>query len=122
MAKIIFHCYGGSHSSVTTAGIYLKMLPISRVASSAELLGVPHYDQKESVIHGHFRFIGRDMRGNEVYALGKRTAGPDITTLLHKIGELYTCRNDIEAIDTTYPINLLMVIGGFFLGAWILCI
>jgi len=113
MAKIIYHCYGGSHSSVITAGIYLGILPKDRVASRAELLSVPHFDQKEAVIHGHLRFIGRDVKGNEVLVLGKRMAGPDITLFLHKISELFSCREEILAIDTTFPVNPLMVIGGF---------
>ncbi|NLN22242.1 MAG: DUF3189 family protein [Syntrophomonadaceae bacterium] len=113
MAKIIYHCYGGSHSSVITAGIYLGILPKNRVASKAELLDVPHFDQKETVIHGRLRFIGRDIKGNEVLVLGKRMAGPDITVFLHNISELFSCREEIEAVDTTFPINPLMVIGGF---------
>lgn len=113
MAKIIYHCYGGSHSSVITAGIYLGMLPKDRVASKAELLDVPHFDQQETVTHGHLRFIGRDLKGNEVLVVGKRMAGPDLTVFLHKISELFSCREEIEAIDTTFPINPLMVIGGF---------
>ncbi|MFY9139453.1 MAG: DUF3189 family protein [Thermacetogeniaceae bacterium] len=113
MAKIIYHCYGGSHSSVITAGIYLGLLPKDRVASKAELLEVPHFDQKEAVIHGRLRFIGRDIKGNEVLVLGKRMAGPEITVFLHNVSELFPCREEIEAIDTTFPVNPLMVIGGF---------
>jgi len=113
MAKVIYHCYGGSHSSVITAGVYLGLLPKDRVASKAELLAVPHFDQKEAVTHGHLRFIGRDLKGNEVLVLGKRMAGPDITLFLHKISKLFSCREELVAIDTTFPINPLMVIGGF---------
>ena len=67
MAKIVFHCYGGSHSSVTAAGIYLGMLPGERTASAAELLGVPHYDRYEAVIHGRFRFIGRGIYAGKTH-------------------------------------------------------
>ncbi len=113
MAKIIYHCYGGSHSSVTSAGIHLGMLPKGRTASPAELLGVPHYDQYQRVTHGRFRFIGRDMLGNEIFVLGKRTAGPNVTIFIHKIVELFDCEREICPVDTTSPINPLMVIGGF---------
>jgi len=113
MAKIVYHCYGGSHSSVTAAGIYLGMLPGERTAGAAELLGVPHYDRYEAVIHGRFRFIGRDIYGNEVFVLGKRTAGPDTTIFLYKIAELFGCGEEILPVDTTSPINPLMVVGGF---------
>lgn len=113
MAKIIYHCYGGSHSSVTAAGIHLGLLPRGRIASSSELLKVPHFDRYEAVTHGRFRFIGRDRYGNEVFVLGKRTAGPDVNIMLKKIAQLFACKGEICPIDTTFPINPLMVIGGF---------
>ncbi|MGB4505041.1 MAG: DUF3189 family protein [Syntrophaceticus sp.] len=113
MAKIVYHCYGGSHSSVTAAGIHLGILPQERTATAAELLRVPHYDYHGSVTHGRFRFIGRDIYGNEVFVLGKRTAGPDVTILLYRIAELVGCGDEICPVDTTFPINPLMVIGGF---------
>ncbi|MEG3068137.1 MAG: DUF3189 family protein [Syntrophaceticus schinkii] len=113
MAKIIYHCYGGSHSSVTAAGIHLGILPRKRVANTAELLGVPYYDEYQPVTHGRLRFIGRDVLGNEVFVLGKRTAGPDTTIFLHNIAELFDCGEEIYPVDTTFPVNPLMVIGGF---------
>jgi hypothetical protein len=113
MAKIIYHCYGGAHSSVTAAGIHLGLLPRDRTASNYELLKVPHFDQFEAVIHGRFRFIGRDRYGNEVYALGKRTAGPNVNDLLERIAQLFACEEEICPVDTTFPINPLMVIGGY---------
>lgn len=114
MSTIIYHCYGGSHSSVTAAGIHLGLLPRERIARAGELLQVPHFDRCEIITHGHFRFIGRDQNGNEIFVLGKRTAGPDITILLHKIAELFARGKKIHPVDTTKPINLLMVVGGFF--------
>ena len=45
--------------------------------------------------------------------MGKRTAGPDTTIFLHKIAELFNCGKEIRPVDTTFPINPLMVIGGF---------
>ncbi|HBI26349.1 MAG TPA: hypothetical protein DDY25_01290 [Peptococcaceae bacterium] len=113
MAKIIYHCYGGSHSSVTAAGIHLGLLPKGRTATGSELLKVPHFDQYNAVTHGRFRFVGRDRYGNEVYVLGKRTAGPDVNVLLERIAQLFDCREEICPVDTTFPINPLMVSGGF---------
>lgn len=114
MAKVVYHCYGGSHSSVTAAGIHLGLLPRERTAQADELLQVPHFDQYEVITHGQYRFIGHDKDGNEVFVLGKRTAGPNITVLLYKIAELFGHREKICPVDTTKPINLLMVVGGFF--------
>jgi hypothetical protein len=44
--KIIYCCYGGSHSSVTAAAIHLDMLPLTRKPTSAELLSIPFGCQK----------------------------------------------------------------------------
>lgn len=114
MAKVVYHCYGGSHSSVTAAGIHLRLLPRGRIAYAEELLQVPHFDRYEVITHGQYRFIGHDQDGNEIFVLGKRTAGPNITVLLHKVAELFGCEKKICPVDTTEPINPLMVVGGFF--------
>jgi len=113
MAKIVYHCYGGSHSSVTAAGIHLGFLPRERTARAEELLQVPHFDRYEVITHGHYRFIGRDQDGNEIFVLGKRTAGPNVSVLLRKITKLFGQEGKIYPVDTTEPINPLMVVGGF---------
>lgn len=113
MARIIYHCYGGSHSSVTAAGIHLGLLPRERTARADELLKVPHFDRRESITHGHFRFIGRDRSGNEIFVLGKRRAGRDLSVHLYRVAKIFGCENRICLVDTTKPINLLMIVGGF---------
>lgn len=110
---IVYHCYGGSHSSVTSAGIHLELLPRNRVANAQELLQVPHYDSQDLIKHGHFRFVGRDADSNIVYVLGKRTLGRRVTILLYKIANLFDRSEDVYIVDTTKPINILMVVGGF---------
>lgn len=109
---IIYHCYGGSHSSVTAAGMQNGMLPRDRVATSQELLQIPHFDRFEPVVHGHFRFIGWD-REKVVYVLGKKLLGSQVNRLLKGAAALAGCGERIFAVDTTAPVNLLMVIGGF---------
>ncbi len=113
MTKVIYHCYGGSHSSVTTAGIHLGLLPRDRIPGARELLQVPHFDGNEAVAPGHFRVMGYDWAGNEVYVLGKRTLGRSFTFLLQKAAQILGCSHALYPVDTTEPINLLMVFGGF---------
>lgn len=113
MIKVIYHCYGGSHSSVTTAGIHLGILPRDRVPGARELLQVPHFDGDEPLTHGHFRLIGHDWAGNEVYVLGKRTLGRNVTLLLQKAAQIFGRDHALYPVDTTGPINLFMVLGGF---------
>jgi hypothetical protein len=110
---VIYHCYGGAHSSVTSAGIYLGLLPSDRVPSTEEILRVPHYDGDEAITHGHFRFMGRDQAGRAVFVLGKAMLGPHINRLLIVIAGIYGCAAKVFSVDTTAPINFLMVCGGY---------
>lgn len=113
MIKVIYHCYGGSHSSVTCAGIHLGLLPRDRIATARELLNVPHFDSFEEVIHGQFRFIGWDANNAAVYVLGKKTLGRKVSVLLDGIAGIFKLSDRVIPVDTTKPINLLMVSGGF---------
>jgi hypothetical protein len=110
---VIYHCYGGAHSSVTSSGIYLGLLPRDRLPNTREILGVPHYDGDEAITHGHFRFMGRDPAGRAVFVLGKGRLGPRITRLLSVIAGIYGCAPKIFSVDTTAPINFLMMFGGY---------
>ncbi|MGD0622754.1 MAG: DUF3189 family protein [Thermacetogeniaceae bacterium] len=110
---VIYHCYGGAHSSVTSSGIYLGLLPRDRVPNTVEILKVPHYDGNEAITHGHFRFMGRDQAGRAVFVLGKGMLGPHINRLLIVIAGIYGCAGNIFSVDTTAPVNLLMIFGGY---------
>ena len=110
---VIYHCYGGAHSSVTSSGIYLGLLPRDRLPNTGEILRVPHYDGDEAITHGHFRFMGRDQAGRAVFVLGKGRLGPRINRLLSVIAGIYGCAANIFSVDTTAPINFLMVFGGY---------
>lgn len=112
-SKVIYHCYGGSHSSVTAAGIHLGLLPRDRIASAEELLKLPHFDAVEKIVHGHFRYIGRTCSETEVYALGKKTLGNGVSALLENLAKIAGCSARVYAVDTTAPVNPLMVVGGF---------
>ncbi|MGB9791276.1 MAG: DUF3189 family protein, partial [Thermacetogeniaceae bacterium] len=108
--KVIYHCYGGSHSSVTAAGIHLGLLPRERVASAEELLKLPHFDAAEKIVHGHFRYMGKSGSEIEVYALGKKTLGSGVSVLLEKLARIAGCQ--VYAVDTTGLVNPLMIVGG----------
>jgi hypothetical protein len=114
MAKfLIYHCYGGAHSSVTSAGIHLGLLPRHRVPSTGEILMIPHYDGDEPIPYGHFRFMGRDAAGRAVFALGKSRLGPRVSGLLTVVAGIYGRAGDFIPVDTTAPINFFMMFGGY---------
>ena len=72
--KIIYHCFGGSHSSVTAAAIHLGLLPTNRLPSFRELMALPHFDKTPGEVYA-IRFMGRTAEGDEVYTLGKKNLG-----------------------------------------------
>ncbi|KEO83680.1 hypothetical protein EL26_08480 [Tumebacillus flagellatus] len=67
---VIYYCYGSAHSSVISAAIHLGRLPIDRVPTKQEILGLADYDQVESWQIGTLFFKGHDEFGNPVYTLG----------------------------------------------------
>jgi len=42
--KVIYHCYGGAHSSVTAANIHLGLLPRERTPGYRELISQKLFD------------------------------------------------------------------------------
>ena len=43
--KIIYHCFGGSHSSVSAAALHLGLLDRQRTPTEEELVRIPYYDK-----------------------------------------------------------------------------
>ena len=112
--KIIYNCYGGSHSSITAAAIHVGLLPETRVATKKELLNVPYFDAQVAPDHGRIRFIGFDEYGNEVYITSKKNLGGQYEDIMRKF--IYLAggkQEDFLFINTMAYVNFLMVIGGY---------
>jgi hypothetical protein len=76
--KIIYHCFGGSHSSVTAAALHLGMLDKTRIPTREQLMDVPYYDKTSDEDFGSIRYMGTDEFGHDVYVLGKKVWITDI--------------------------------------------
>ncbi|KUO50482.1 MAG: hypothetical protein APF76_07450 [Desulfitibacter sp. BRH_c19] len=112
--KIVYHCYGGSHSSVTTAAIHLGYLPNHRRPTSEELMGLPFFDKQIDKDHGKFNLMGKDEIGNEVYICGCRSLGSKVEKTLQGVAKITnTPIDDMIFIDTLNGVNNLMRVGGF---------
>ncbi|MFZ5813680.1 MAG: DUF3189 family protein [Bacillota bacterium] len=68
--RIIYHCYGQAHSSVTAANIHLGHLPRHRRATVAEIQHQPCFDRTEAHQLGRPCLMGTDEWGHQVYVLG----------------------------------------------------
>lgn len=111
--KVIYHCFGGSHSSVICAALHLGILDKGRVPSLEELLRLPYFDKTGAYDFGNFRFMGIDKMGNEIYVLGKKSLADRYTLLITGIADILGVKNEIMALDTNCKVNWIMKIGGF---------
>ncbi|HHY61098.1 MAG TPA: DUF3189 family protein [Clostridia bacterium] len=111
---IIYHCYGGAHSSVTAAAIHLGLLPEDRLPRPEELMALPFYDQTTARDHGRLRCLGEDVAGNRVFVIGRRGLKDCFTTLVETFSSrLQIPREELLIVDTVPCVNLMMMVGGF---------
>lgn len=68
--RVVYHCFGGAHSSPVAAAIHLHKLRRDSVPSSEELMNLPYFDKVTVMDRGKLMFVGNDARGNQVYVLG----------------------------------------------------
>ncbi|MBO8126688.1 MAG: DUF3189 family protein [Firmicutes bacterium] len=111
--KIIYHCYGSSHSSVVAAAIHLGYLPKDRPPTTSELINIPHYDRTMTRDLGTLFFFGRDAQGHEVYILGRKNAEELISNLVPSILKYYGHPpQEILLVNALERLSLLTTVGG----------
>ncbi len=112
--KVLYHCYGGSHSSVTAAAIHLGLLPRDRVPKEEELKRVPFFDRTGRKSEGEIRLMGEDGHGNQVYVLGRKDLGPVAIRCLMGVARIFGIdTSNLFLVDTLPVVNLKMRVGGF---------
>lgn len=67
---LVFHCYGGAHTSITAANIYLGRLPRHRRPGLGDILRQPGFDWMPHTEIGRPLFMGTDVAGRPVYCIG----------------------------------------------------
>lgn len=111
--KVVYHCYGSAHSSVTAAAIHLGMLPRERRPTDAELLAVPRFDRTKTSELGKPFFIGRDSAGREIYVLGRGPAARLVANCVESLGELLgTPPLAVVMVNALPSVSLVTTIGG----------
>ncbi|SHJ91553.1 Protein of unknown function [Anaerobranca californiensis DSM 14826] len=102
--KIFYYCYGGAHSSVIAAALHLEK--ISYPLNYQEILDFPYFDGNNPKGKGLPIFLGKDIKGNEIYFVGYGKNKEMIVKLLksflkiHGIkDEEYLFVNALERID-----------------------
>ncbi|MEA1961941.1 MAG: DUF3189 family protein [Bacillota bacterium] len=111
--KIIYHCFGGSHSSVTAAAIHLGLLDKTRVPTGEELMKIPFYDKTTDADFGTIRFMGKDEWENEIYVLGKKSMGDRYSNILMGVAEVLEVEDQLIVVNCMRWVNWGMKLGGF---------
>ncbi|NLB18680.1 MAG: DUF3189 family protein [Syntrophomonadaceae bacterium] len=111
--KVIYHCFGGSHSSVTAASIHLGILPTDSVPDTHQLLSLPYYDKTPGNEYGRIRFVGVCSDGHQVYVLGKENLGDRMNEIFHEIARLLDLDDKYIAVNTMPNVNIFMMLGGY---------
>lgn len=111
--KIIYHCFGGSHSSVLAACLHLGLISKERLPSTEEMLALPYFDKTDKRDFGRIRFMGVDEEQNEVYVLGKKSLGDRYDRVLKGIAAILGKEDEVMVVDCMSRVNVAMKLGGF---------
>lgn len=111
--KVIYHCFGGSHSSVTAAALHLGMLNKGKLPAPEDLMALPYYDKTNDNDFGSIRFMGSDEMGNDVYVMGKKSLGDRFSNILMGVAEILEQDDQLMVINCMHHVNWSMKLGGF---------
>lgn len=96
---IVFLCPTGTYASLVAANLKVGKIDVNFKLS--EILNLPYFGEfsKEP---GHFLFIGRDFKGNEVYTLGTGIEAHLITRSASDLLQIMNISPDnLKLYDTT---------------------
>lgn len=111
---IIYHCYGGSHSSVVASAIHTGVLPGDRVPSREELMGLKRFDRTRTGDIGTLFFAGRDDHGSRIYTMGTGGYKAVVLRAINCLLDLYGLdKEKLLLVDCLDRINGVTRVGGF---------
>lgn len=111
---IIYHCYGGAHSSVLAAAIHTGCLPVSKVPDINEIINLPYYDQTSSSEIGIPYYYGKDECNNKIYIQGMGSSDNIITNMLNSFLKIENIdKREVYLVNTLKNVNILVRLGGF---------
>ncbi len=111
--NIIYHCFGGSHSSVLAAALHLNLIVKHRLPTFEEMISLPYFDKTSKKDFGSIRFMGIDEDGNQVFVLGKKNVGDRYNNVLLGIADILGKKDQLIMVDCMSRVNLIMKLGGF---------
>ncbi|MFU0799194.1 MAG: DUF3189 domain-containing protein [Xylanivirga thermophila] len=111
--KIVYHCFGGAHTSITCAAIHLNFLPHDRIPRFNEFKAVPFYDKMDKEDVGMPLYMGQDDLGYDIYVMGM-SGGKDVVIPAIKsyLNASYVDAKDIIFINALVKLHPITSLGG----------
>ncbi|MDK2800536.1 MAG: hypothetical protein PWP27_1199 [Clostridiales bacterium] len=109
---IIYHCSGGTHSSVLAAHIHLGLLPLDRVPTAKEIIEKTNFDTSTKKDWGLIKSVGIDDHGSLICTMGRRFSTNIVIQALNSLNRQLGMKEDLQLINIHTDVNLLMKIGG----------
>lgn len=110
---VVYHCFGGVHTSVTAAAIHVGRLPRDRLPGAEELLRVRPFDSHTARI-GEVHSFARDSRGVAVKGVGLAGGGRELLPVFRQVLEAMGYRDDeIVLCNALSGAGFAVRVGGF---------
>ncbi|HOB21741.1 MAG: DUF3189 family protein [Firmicutes bacterium] len=113
---VIYHCFGGTHSSIIAANLHLGRLPWQNNVSASQLFSLPYFDQLDSKQAGLIYAHGTDEGGNLVCSLGRRGEAELAENILLSFSRLV--EQEIMLVNALAPLGSVARVGGFLSRRW----
>jgi len=110
--KVIYHCFGGSHSSVLAANLHVGNISREHFPTYNELYQLPYFDRTTNEDFGIIKLVGFDEWGNQVYSLGQMHLGRRFHPTIESLLTITETRNYTVLMGTMPHVNILMMLGG----------
>jgi hypothetical protein len=111
---LIYHDFGGAHTSCVCANIHVNKLPMDRTPDNEEIVNLPTFDKITKADYGRLIYIGKDDLGVKVYTLCRKNSKKIVIPAISDMYKIFnTTMNGFFVADTSPTVNNLMRLGGF---------
>lgn len=112
--KVIYHCYGGTHSSVLAAASHLNLLPAGKKPDRKMLKCLPFFDKQLKKDLGRIFFLGRDDQGHDIFIVGRLDCPEVVEKGLHDLAKAFSIPvEDFITVNVMPCVSSSMKVGGF---------
>lgn len=111
---LIYHDFGGTHTSCVCANIHTNNLPMDRIPEKEEIINLSTFDKITKADYGHLMYIGTDEIGTKVFTLCRKSSKKFVIPAIYDVYKIFnSSMNGLFLTDTSPTVNNLMRIGGF---------